>query len=202
MNMIITIFGFLCIGFMIGFNIKNLLIIYDNKRKVKKLNDKFLKILNEFKSGRSKFRTRFSNTIYISINLEEHGKVDVVYMIDKEDIAIFKESDCILTTHEVDKSIVTSIINKIKEIHDKDINDIVNVFGLIMNRKEFENLTKIKIEDFGKIKYNNELSDIDKIIKSNEVKFNIDDILDKISSIGIESLTKDEKEFLEKYSKN
>lgn len=200
--MLVTIVSLLCIGFLIGFNIRNVVSFYENKKKVDTLNKKFLNILNELESGRSKFRTRFSNSVYINISLEEYGKVDIVYMIDKNDIAIFKGSDCILTTHSVDRKIVDNIIYKIKRIHDNDINDIVNIFGLIMNRKEFENLTKVKIEDFGKIKYDNELSDIDKIVKSNESKFNIDDILDKISSIGIESLSNDERKFLEDYSKN
>jgi hypothetical protein len=200
--MLVTIVSLLCIGFLIGFNIRNVVSFYENKKKIDTLNKKFLNILNELESGRSKFRTRFSNSVYINISLEEYGKVDIVYMIDKNDIAIFKGSDCILTTHSVDRKIVDNIIYKIKRIHDNDINDIVNIFGLIMNRKEFENLTKVKIEDFGKIKYDNELSDIDKIVKSNESKFNIDDILDKISSIGIESLSNDERKFLEDYSKN
>jgi hypothetical protein len=200
--MLITIVSLLSIGFLIGFNTRNLFSFYENKKKIKSLNKKFLNILNELESGRSKFRTRFSNTVYININLEEYGKVDVVYMIDKNDIALFKGSDCILTTHSVDREIIDNIINKIKRFHDNDINDIVNIFGLIMNRKEFENLTKVKIEDFGKVRNDNELSDIDKIVKSNESKFNIDDILDKISSIGIESLSSDEKRFLEDYSRN
>jgi hypothetical protein len=202
MSMLITIVSLLSIGFLIGFNTRNLVSFYENKKKIKSLNKKFLNILNELESGRSKFRTRFSNTVYININLEEYGKVDVVYMIDKNDIALFKGSDCILTTHSVNREIIDKIINKIKRFHDNDINDIVNIFGLIMNRKEFENLTKVKIEDFGKIRYDNELSDINKIVKSNESKFNIDDILDKISSIGIESLSSDEKRFLEDYSRN
>ncbi len=202
MSMLITIVSLLSIGFLIGFNTRNLFSFYENKKKIKSLNKKFLNILNELESGRSKFRTRFSNTVYININLEEYGKVDVVYMIDKNDIALFKGSDCILTTHSVDREIIDNIINKIKRFHDNDINDIVNIFGLIMNRKEFENLTKVKIEDFGKVRNDNELSDIDKIVKSNESKFNIDDILDKISSIGIESLSSDEKRFLEDYSRN
>jgi hypothetical protein len=200
--MLITIMSLLSIGFLIGFNTRNLVSFYENKKKIKSLNKKFLNILNELESGRSKFRTRFSNTVYININLEEYGKVDVVYMIDKNDIVLFKSSDCILTTHSVDREIIDNIINKIKRFHDNDINDIVNIFGLIMNRKEFENLTKVKIEDFGKVRHDNELSDIDKIVKSNGSKFNIDDILDKISSIGIDSLSKDERKFLEDYSKN
>lgn len=200
--MLVTIVSLLCIGFLIGFNIRNVVSFYENKKKIDTLNKKFLNILNELESGRSKFRTRFSNSVYINISLEEYGEVDIVYMIDKNDIAIFKGSDCILTTHSVDRKIVDNIIYKIKRIHDNDINDIVNIFGLIMNRKEFEKLTKVKIEDFGKIKYDNELSDIDKIIKYNESNFNIDDILDKISSIGIESLSNDERKFLEDYSKN
>jgi hypothetical protein len=205
--MLVTIVSLLCIGFLIGFNIRNVVSFYENKKKIDTLNKKFLNILNELESGRSKFRTRFSNSVYINISLEEYGKVDIVYMIDKNDIAIFKGIDCILTTHSVNRKIIDNIIYKIKRIHDNDINDVVNIFGLIMNRKEFENISKMKIDDFNKMRYSPmnttyDISDVDKIVKSNESKFNIDDILDKISSIGIESLSNDERKFLEDYSKN
>jgi len=202
MSMLIIV-SLLSIGFLIGFNTRNVVSFYDNKKRINSLNKKFLNILNELEYGRSKFRTRFSNTVYINIKLEEYGKVDIVYMIDKNDIALFKGSDCILTTHSVDREIIDNIINKIKRFHDNDINDIVNIFGLIMNKKEFENITKMKVDDLNKIQYGpiNDVSDIDKIVKNNEIKFDIDEILDKISSIGIESLTKSEREFLENYSR-
>lgn len=106
MNMIITIFGFLCIGFLIGFNIKNVIYFYENKKRVESLNKKFLNILNELESGRSKFKNRFNDNIYITIYLEEYGYVDVLYMLSKNDIALFKEDSCILTSSGVDKKII------------------------------------------------------------------------------------------------
>jgi acid stress-induced BolA-like protein IbaG/YrbA len=45
-----------------------------------------------------------------------------------------------------------------------------------------------------------EMSDIEKIKRQNEVKFNIDDILDRITSVGIENLTPEEKRFLDSYN--
>ena len=45
-----------------------------------------------------------------------------------------------------------------------------------------------------------ENSDIQNIIKKNNNKFNIDDILDKINRVGIENLTKEEKDFLNNYN--
>jgi acid stress-induced BolA-like protein IbaG/YrbA len=45
-----------------------------------------------------------------------------------------------------------------------------------------------------------EMSDIEKIKRQNEIKFNIDDILDRITSVGIENLTPEEKRFLDSYN--
>ena len=43
-------------------------------------------------------------------------------------------------------------------------------------------------------------NEIDKIKSENKKKFNLDDILDKISSSGIDSLTFEERVFLDNYS--
>jgi hypothetical protein len=44
-------------------------------------------------------------------------------------------------------------------------------------------------------------SDIQKIINKNNNKLDIDDILDKINSVGIENLSKEEIQFLNNYNK-
>jgi hypothetical protein len=44
-------------------------------------------------------------------------------------------------------------------------------------------------------------SDIDRIIEENEYKFDIDSILDRISEVGIENLSPEEKKFLDNFNK-
>ena len=44
--------------------------------------------------------------------------------------------------------------------------------------------------------------EMDKIVTENETKFDIDNILDKISKSSYDSLSEDEKQFLNNYSNN
>ena len=86
--------------------------------------------------------------------------------------------------------------------YNKDINDIVEVLGFVFYRREFEKSFNIDLEsDKNKTSESNfkEESDVDKILKKNNKKFDIDEILDKINKLGIEKLTDDEKNFLKKY---
>lgn len=186
-----------CVCFLVGFMLRNIIISIDRKRNLKKLNHEFKSILDNI--DKSVFKSRFSNTVYIECEMVNHGKINIVYMIDKNDIAIFKGDKCILTSTGVDKVIINDIISSINYRHSIDINDIVNIYGIIINRRAYEKaLEETNIQLNNSVK---ELSDIDKIIKNNEMKFNIDDILDKISSVGMESLSQEEISFLEKYSK-
>ena len=59
----------------------------------------------------------------------------------------------------------------------------------------------VKVDDFKNTSFTKEVSDIDKIIKDNDVKFDINFILDRISAVGIDNLTKEEREFLNNYNK-
>jgi hypothetical protein len=74
--------------------------------------------------------------------------------------------------------------------------------GLIFSRQDFEKKFNVKVEDLQKNMYgpNQEVSDIDRIKNENENKYNIDDILERITSVGIENLTSDEREFLDNYN--
>ena len=69
--------------------------------------------------------------------------------------------------------------------------------------KEIEKKFGVKVEDIKKGNFRGlkeEMSDIEKIKKRNSVKFNIDEILDRISSVGIENLTPEERNFLDNYN--
>jgi predicted phosphodiesterase len=81
-----------------------------------------------------------------------------------------------------------------------EIENIVSILGMVFSKDEFERIFKIKFEDLN-ISVN-ETSDIDRILEDNNNRYDIDEILDKISKGGISSLSPDEKKYLEDYSKN
>ena len=126
--------------------------------------------------------------------------------MDKNDIEIFKEDKCIITSDSVNKDIVSNIVKEINYRHGYRIDDIVEVLGLIFYRPDFEkkfniNFQEIKERAMRLSKEMGDLSDIDKIYKNNKVMFDIDEILDKINKVGIENLTNEEKEFLNNFNR-
>jgi hypothetical protein len=126
-----------------------------------------------------------------------------MYMMDKKDVAIFKSDKCIYTSELLDDKILDEVISAIDTYHNDKILDTVNMMGLIFSREDFEKKFNVKVEDLQKNMYggpNQEISDIDRIKNENENKYNIDDILERITSVGIENLTLEEKEFLDNYN--
>jgi hypothetical protein len=166
--------------------------------------NQFIEISKKVKSGKSKFRTRVNDMVYLSVNIEEHGNVDLIYLMDKDDVAIFQQTKCLYTSDGIDKSLIDEIISTIYKIYGKKINDVVEILGFVFYREEFENSFNIKVEDLKKSdlfsNLSNDIGEIEKIKTENRRKFNIDEILDKISSLGIASLTIEERLFLDNYS--
>jgi hypothetical protein len=177
----------------------------DKKKKINNKNKKFEEILNNLKSTpvSAKFNNRLNTAVYIETNLTGKGKVDLIYFIDKNDIAVFKDEDCLYTSEDVDKKIIDEIIVSIIKRFDNDINDVVSVLGITFSRKDFEKTFGVKTEDIKKLlNFEQNESEIDKIYFENEMKYDIDEILDRINIVGINNLTKAELEFLRKYGKN
>ena len=186
----------------LGFQLKSIIDTLSyrerEKKRVKLKNDIFKEILLNLKN--STFKSRLNNTVYISTNLKSEGDVDLVYLIDKINVHIFKDDNCIYTSDDVDKEIIDSIIEFISNKFEKEINDIVSVFGITFNRIEFENHFGIKIEELKKRSEIKTESDIYQIYHENEMKFDIDEILDRINVVGIKNLTQSELKFLKEYS--
>lgn len=184
-----------------------------NKKRLKKKRLKneaiFYSILDCIKNGKSQFKSRFMKVAYISINTYKVGNADIGYFLDTGDIVILKNNKVFKTTENVDKEIISDITRYINIIHGKDINDVVNFLGLFFSKKDFKKKFKMEPEEFNDIlnrilleKEKNETSDLDKIINKNKSLYNIDEILDKINSKGIDSLTEGEKEYLSDLSNN
>jgi hypothetical protein len=192
--------------FLLGYYVRQLIGYYTDKiRKdnlIKDINTQFKEVLNNILNSNSIFKNRVNNTVYLSTKLKDYDDVNIVYLIDKKDIAIFKNEKCIYTSDMVEKDTINSISSAIENKFEENINDVVEVFGFIFSREDFERYFKIKVEDLTnpeKMKLNYQESDIDKIVRENDSKFNIDEILDKISKVGIDNLTEEEKKFLKNY---
>ena len=167
-------------------------------KKSKQMNSIFSEVLSAI--GNSKFVTRVNSTVTISVVTGSLGSVNLIYMLDRKDIAIFQESRCIYTSESVDPEIISSIIELIVNKHGGDIDDVVGLFGFLFSKVDFEKKFKMRIENGMLYPLDSpETSDVDKIVNNNSTRFYIDDILDKINSVGIDNLSVEEKKFLKSY---
>ena len=173
-------------------------------------NKQFKQILEKVKTKRSIFKTRINNTVYIGVKLEDYGKVDVVYFLDKKEnqLNIFKDDKLIITSDLVSQDLINEIANSINKVHYHRIVDVVEILGLIFYREEFEKSLGISVQDLKHRTENmmrsindDDASDVEKIVNKNNRKIDIDEVLDKINKVGIENLTEEEKEFLNNYNK-
>lgn len=200
---IAIILGFFGLGYLFNYLLRKILDIYNEKNYKKEINDIFQGILDNIYTNKTSFNNRINNTVSLITELTDVGEINIVYLMDRNDIAVFKGDKCIYTSDSVNKSLVDEIIVGVEIFYKHEINDVVNVLGMVFSRDEFEKKVGVKVDDlkkgsFGGMK--DEMSDIDKIKQRNEIRFNIDDILDRISSVGIDNLTTEEKKFLDNYN--
>lgn len=202
LQLLIVFFG----GVLVGGILFKTIHKYSEKSKIteqtNRINDQFKQILANISRGKSIFKNRVNNTVFIGSKLEEHGDVDVIYMMDNKYVAIFKENKCIYTSEGANKEILNDLTFTIEKRFKTQINDVVDILGFKFYREEFEKAFKVDMNDIKK-QFGLDLDsiDIDKIKKENEYKFDIDEILDKISKQGIDSLTFEERIFLDEYSR-
>lgn len=193
------------VGLLFGGMLYKTISQYSEKSKkekiINKINNQFKQLLSNVAMGNSVFKNRVNNTVFLGSKLEEHGDVDIVYMMDNKDVAIFKENKCIYTSEGVKREVIDDLTHTIERRFKKQINDVVDILGFKFYREEFEKSFNINMEDVKK-QFRLDENEIDKIKKENEIKFDIDGILDKINKKGIGSLTLEERIFLDEYSKN
>lgn len=190
----------LLIGCLITYILSNLISRSKNKSILKDNINQFIQILKNIKSDKTKFKSRVNNTIYIETNLSDYGDVGLVCLLDKKDISIFKDEKCIYTSNLINSDLINEITKAIELKHNKDINDVVEILGFVFSREDFEKSFNVNIKEI-KNGVKKEESDIEKILKNNKKRFDIDEILDKIGKVGIENLTEEEKQFLNNYNK-
>ena len=203
-SIIAIIIGFFSLGCLFNNLLRKIVDKYNDGKFIKEITDIFQSVLDNLYTNKTSFVSRINGTVTIMTELDKIGMVNIVYLMDRRDIAIFKGDKCIYTSDSIDKSLVDQIIVGVEVFYKHEINDVVNVLGMVFSRDEFESKFKIKVEDIKKGMFGHspkeEVSDIEKIKRQNEVKFNIDDILDRITSVGIENLTPEEKKFLDSYN--
>jgi len=170
----------------------------EQKKVISEKNQQFVEILENLRT--SIFRSRVNTTVYIQTKSSKHGDVDIIYLMDKPDIAIFKNDNCLYTSDSVDKEIINRIIESINVRFKSKINDVVEVLGFTFYREDFEKTFGGKFKNL-KLDSLIQEDELDSIIKENSKKFDVDEILDKISQFGVNSLTLEERLFLDKYGK-
>lgn len=203
---IITFTWILLSGFFIGWASKSLSSKISEQIKSKKIIEdvtkQFSQVLENIRSNKALFKNRVNQTVYISTNIVDYGPVDIVYLMDKKDVALFKGNKCIYTTHTIDTKVVNDIITSIRIKFNNQINDVVEVMGITISKSDFEKSLGISLKDVEKQQQafkkmqESQKSEIDKIIENNEKLLSVDDILDKIGKVGYNNLTQQEKEFL------
>lgn len=196
-----TILVFFCLGYLFNNLLRNILESYHIKEYKKEINKIFQNILDNIYASKTTFGSRVNNNVTITTDLPNVGVVNILYLMDKKDIAIFKGDSCIHTSDSVNEELIGDISLGIDIFYKSEISDVVNALGMTFSRNEFESRFGVKVEDVKNGMFKN-LSDIDKIKKQNQFKFDIDEILDRINSFGIENLTDAEKEFLDNYNSN
>lgn len=160
-----------------------------------KVNLIFTEVRDTINFGNSVFVNRINNSVQIDMNIKSIGDVSVYYFIDRRDINIFIGAECVYTSTLVDKNLISNISQSILYRFNKNINDVIDIQGLKIDKKTFTSMTGVQYLDdggFEKTEY---------VIIEEKPK-SLDDILDKINKVGYDNLTKSEKKFLENYGKD
>ena len=201
---IMTLTTMFILGFLYAKIVDKIKEHFKDKKLLKDMIIQFEEILSNIKKGQAVFVSRVNHTVMLDTKLKDYNIVNVVYLMDKSIICIFKENKCIYTSETIDKKLNENIISNIHEQYGKQIDDVVEVLGVTISREELES----KLKDFENINPESELNnlmkkettEIERIVEENEERFDVDSILDKISKHGMEKITQEELDFLKNQS--
>ena len=188
MSFILGIVFGMCLGFALFFGLAKLV----NHWNLKKLQDDYNQFFTEIKklvgSTSFKFVNRFNDHLTFRITTKSLGKVTLIMVISKRDISIFKNNECIYTTHYADPNLIKSIVDNIESSYDSQIKDCFQIMGNVIDKSSIRRM-------------NSDAEFPEAFPKPEDLIFSIDDILDRINEVGIQNLTLEEKEFLQNYQK-
>jgi len=183
--------------FLVG-NLSGLSIFYglfklDQYLSLKKLQDEYNTFYNEINSligtNSFKFISRFNELITFKVNTPSIGNVNLIINLVRGDISVWEKDQLLYTSNYVDPQLLTEIFNKIISYYSLKINDCFKVMENIVDKATIK-------------KMNPDIIFPEAFPKPDPTFLDIDIVLDKISEVGMNNLTIDEKEFLENYQKN
>jgi len=202
---IMTLTTMFILGFLYAKIVDKIKEHFKDQKLLKDMILQFEEILSNIKKGQAVFVSRVNHTVMLDTKLKDYNIVNVVYLMDKSIVCIFKENKCIYTSETIDKKLNENIISNIHEQYGKQIDDVVEVLGVTISREELES----KLKDFESVnpeaELNNlmmkkETTEIERIVEENEDRFDVDSILDKISKHGMSKITQEELDFLKNQS--
>jgi hypothetical protein len=180
-----------------------------NAIKIKKENEqKFKQVFDKIRNGKSKFKTRINNTVYITTTLNETEDVSLILFLDTKKVAIFKKDICLNTSDSISEELRKEIVKEIEDRYGIEIEDTVELLGNKIWRKEVEDkISEVMQSD----EVNSKLEELRQYLANNDIivsedygytQEDVDAIFDKIAKSGMKSITDDEKKILDDYSKN
>jgi hypothetical protein len=192
------------LGVLIGimFSVAGAYIIsYIKAQKIRQKNNLvFKQILTNLQNGKGKFISRINNTVQIDTKIKSEGKINMVFFIDKNDISIFKDGNCVYTNQNIDQDIINSITSMIWSRFSDRISDVVQLYNNVMDRKSFMKLVsqaKTEVQVFNLDENGNIVDPINHFQKDEPLT--LDGILDRINQVGYDGLTQTEKDFLKNH---
>ena len=168
--------------------------------------NQFNEIIKNLKSGTTNFVSRVNYTIFIDTNLKDWKDVNIIYLLDKQMVCIFKDNKCLYTTEIVDDTLKDVLISEICEIYKSEIDDVIEIMGTKISKNEFENRINEFKNSSDNLDFNfvaEELPELDQIVYDNENRYDLDEILDKLAKNGYDRslLSEEEINFLDQKSK-
>ena len=94
-SVIAIILGFFCLGYLFNNILRKIIEGYNDGKYRKEITDIFQSILDNIYTNKTSFISRINGTVTIMTELNTIGMVNVVYLMDRHDIAIFKGDKCI-----------------------------------------------------------------------------------------------------------
>ena len=143
------------LGTIWGFVLFYLAYRYSNWKSDKKIasniSSHFKEVLSNLKMNQAVFVSRVNQTVIVDTRLSKLDVVNIVYLMDKQIVCIFKDNNCMYTTDSLDINLKSEILDEINNKFNKEINDVVDVMGMTISREEFQQ----KLEDIQKFAMKN-----------------------------------------------
>ena len=105
---------FLLIGLVIGSLSTFGVLVFISKRQESKLRKKYVntynEILKKLTSNEVSFTSRINNTVQLHTEIEDEGEVQIMYFLDRQDVSIFRDGDCLYTSNLIEKDLIEKIL--------------------------------------------------------------------------------------------